>query len=167
MRYQFNKYRGVHLGENVFIEENTKFMRYPHNITIGDDVVVKEGVRICSCNETSKISIGARTTIGYHNFMFASKGITIGSDCLIAPFVYIVDSNHKALRGMNINQQGNVAEEISIGNDVWIASNVTILKGVHIADGCIIAANSVVNKDTEENGIYGGTPAKKIGERNE
>jgi acetyltransferase-like isoleucine patch superfamily enzyme len=52
-----------------------------------------------------------------------------------------------------------------VGNDVWIASNVTILKGVHIADGAVIAANSVVNCNVGPYEIWGGSPARKIGER--
>jgi len=93
------------------------------------------------------------------------KKIEIGDDCLIAPFVYIVDSNHQIEKGININIQPNITDSIKIGNDVWIASNVTILKGVFIDNGAVIAANSVVNSNIPANEIWGGTPAKKIGER--
>jgi len=140
-------------------------MRFPKNIVIDDEVVVKEGARICSCNSLAKISICKRTTVGYHNFIFASEKITIGDDCLIAPFVYIVDSNHSIKKEANINQQPNVTKAIAIGNGVWIASNVTILMGVTIGDGAIIAANSVLNKDVSPYEIWGGSPAKKIGDR--
>lgn len=140
-------------------------MRFPKNIHIADDVVIKEGARICSCNEKAVIEIGARTTIGYHNFLFASNRIKIGDDCLIAPFVYIVDSNHQTRRGQLINQQPNETAPIEIGNGVWIASNVTILKGVKIGDGAVIAANSVVNRDIPAFEIHGGSPARKIDER--
>ncbi|MCB2194270.1 MAG: acyltransferase [Bacteroidetes bacterium] len=109
--------------------------------------------------------MGKNTTIGFHNFIFASKSITIGDDCLIAPFVYIVDSNHQIKRNFKINQQPNEVASVNIGNDVWIASNVTILKGVNIGDGAVIAANSVVNKDVPQFKIFGGSPAKEIGER--
>ena len=142
-------------------------MRFPRNIQIQDDVVIKEGVRICSCNQTATIEVGSRTTIGYHSFIFASEKITIGDDCLIAPFVYIVDSNHQIRRNQLINLQPNETAPIKIGNGVWIASNVTILKGVTIGDGAVIAANSVVNRDVPAFEIYGGSPAKKIGEREE
>ena len=37
--------------------------------------------------------------------------------------------------------------------------------GVTIADGAVIAANSVVNKDVGPYEIWGGSPAKKIGDR--
>ena len=54
---------------------------------------------------------------------------------------------------------------ILIEDDVWIGANVTILKGVTIKRGSIVAAGSVVNKDVEAFSIFGGIPAKKIGER--
>lgn len=140
-------------------------MRFPKNISIGEEVVVKEGARVCACNANAKVTIGARTTIGYHNFIFASSGIDIGSDCLIAPFVYIVDSNHRTDRSELINRQPNETAPIRIGDGAWIASNVTILKGVTIGEGAVVAANSVVNKDVPAFEIWGGSPAVKIGER--
>jgi acetyltransferase-like isoleucine patch superfamily enzyme len=153
------------LGKMVFIDKRVEFIRFPKNIYIDDEVIIKEGARICSCNEQAIIAVGKRTTIGYHTFIFASKKIEIGDDCLIAPFVYIVDSNHQIEKGININIQPNITDSIKIGNDVWIASNVTILKGVFIDNGAVIAANSVVNSNIPANEIWGGTPAKKIGER--
>ena len=152
-------------GDHVFIDDNVKVMRFPKNVSIAANVVLKEGARICACNETAKIQVGANTTIGYNTFIFASSSIVIGDDCLIAPFVYIVDSNHQIKKGQKINEQPNESGPISIGNDVWIGSNVTILKGVHIGDGAVIGANSLVNTDVPANAIYAGTPAKMIGER--
>lgn len=154
-----------HLGKNVWLDKSVEFMRFPKNISLGEDVVVKEGARVCACNAEAKVSIGARTTIGYHNFIFASSGISIGEDCLIAPFVYIVDSNHKVSREKLINLQENEVAPIVIEDGVWVASNVTILKGVTIGKGAVIAANSVVNKDVPAFEIWGGSPAVKIGER--
>jgi acetyltransferase-like isoleucine patch superfamily enzyme len=141
-------------------------MRFPGNIFISDNVIIKEGARICSCNKDALIKIGCNTTVGYHNFYFYSSKIEIGNDCLIAPFVYIVDSDHRHEKAMRINMQPNETAPIIIGDDVWIASNVTILKGVTIGEGAIIAANSVVNCDVPSNTIFGGSPAKYIGERN-
>ena len=153
------------LGKRVHLDKNIELMRFPKNIFIGDDVVVKEGARICSCNESATITIGDRTTVGYHTFIFASSNISIGNDCLIAPFVYLVDSNHQIKREPLINQQPNETAPITINDDVWIASNVTILKGVEIGKGAVIAANSVVNKSIPPYEIWGGSPAKKISER--
>jgi len=159
------KQRLSYCGKAVWIDKNVELMRFPQNISIQNNVVIKEGTKICACNQKALVSIGENTTIGYHNFIFASAGVTIGENCLIAPFVYIVDSNHQAKKGVLINQQGNISEEIIIGNDVWIASNVTILKGVTIGDGAIVAANSVVNKSVLPNTVVGGSPAKFISDR--
>ena len=152
-------------GMKVWIDKNVEFLRFTKNIFINDNVAIKEGSRICACNEKAKIVIGRNTTIGYHNFLFSSESIDIGNDCLIGPFVYIVDSNHQIQRNKKINQQPNVTAPINIGKDVWIASNVTILKGVKIGVGAVVAANSLVNKDVNPYCIVGGSPAILIGKR--
>ncbi|GGH56546.1 acetyltransferase-like isoleucine patch superfamily enzyme [Filimonas zeae] len=52
-----------------------------------------------------------------------------------------------------------------IEDDVWIGYGSVILSGVKIGEGSIIGAGSLVTKDVEPYCIYGGVPAKKIGER--
>jgi len=153
------------IGKNVFIEKDVHLMRYPKNIFLENNLVIKSGARICPCNEKSNVKIGENTTIGYNTFIFASSGIDIGQNCLIAPFVYIVDSDHNIAKGKLINEQGNTTSPIKIGNDVWIGTGSKILKGVTIGDGAVIAAGALVKSDISENEIYGGIPAKKIGKR--
>lgn len=153
------------MGKNVFLDKSVELMRFPKNIFIANDVVIKEGARICSCNQNAIIRVGERTTIGYHTFIFASQEIEIGDDCMIAPFVYLVDSDHQIAKDKKMNLQPNKTAPIKVGNDVWIASNVTVLNGVTISDGAVIAANSVLNKSVPAYEIWGGSPAKKIGER--
>ena len=152
-------------GNAIFFEKNVKLMRFPENISLGDELVIKEGSRICSCNKNAKISIGKKTTVGYHSFIFASEKISIGENCLIAPFTYIVDSNHEIKKGLNINSQNNATDSIKIGNDVWLGAGSKILAGVTIEDGAVIAAGAIVKSDVKANQIVGGIPAKVIGER--
>jgi acetyltransferase-like isoleucine patch superfamily enzyme len=165
IRYAYQKVRLAKFGKKIFIEKNVQLMRYAKNIYLDDNIILKEGVKICACNSTAEVHIGKNTSIGYNSYIFASDKIVIGDDCLIAPFVYIVDSDHGIKRDMKVNSQKNLAKPIMIGNDVWLASNVTILKGVTIGDGAVIAANSVVNEDVPSFSICAGSPAKKIGER--
>lgn len=152
-------------GKGVYFEKNTSFLRYPGNVHIGDHVVVKEGARICPCNREARISIGQNTTIGYHTFIFSSENIYIGQDCLIAPFVYIVDSNHGIDKNTRINRQPNLTASVHIEDDVWIGTGAKILPGVQIGEGAVIAAGAVVNNDVPAYEIHGGIPAKKIGAR--
>jgi len=84
---------------------------------------------------------------------------------MIAPFVYIVDSDHGIGRNELMNRQQNQPAAIRIGDDVWVGAHSVILKGVHIDHGAVIAAGSVVREDVHKFTIVGGVPAKVIGER--
>jgi acetyltransferase-like isoleucine patch superfamily enzyme len=153
------------LGPGVFVDKNVEIQRYPKNVSIEGNVVLKEGVRMCACNENAKIEIGENTTVGFHTFLFSSNSIKVGKNCLIAPFVYIVDSDHEIQKGTLINEQPNNTAPIVIGNDVWLGTGSKILKGVSIADGAVIAAGAILNTNVGENEIWGGIPAKKLGDR--
>ncbi len=152
-------------GKKVYFEKNVQLLRFPQNIIIKNDCHLKEGAKVCSCNPEAKISIGEATSIGYDSIIFSSDSISIGDYCMIAPRVYIVDSDHGLSRSMTMKSQQNSTAPIVIGNDVWIATGSVILKGTNIPDGCVIAANSVVKGQLEPYTIYAGAPAKKIGER--
>lgn len=165
LRQYIQSHRLGYFGSNVFIDDDVKLLRFPRNIAVRDNVIIKKGAQICSCNENSKVRIGENTTIGFYTFVYASKSITIGSNCLIAPFVYIVDSDHSIDKNTLINQQPNISAPIVIEDDVWIGTGAKILKGVTLSKGSVVAAGSVVKESTEAYGIYGGIPAKKISER--
>ena len=153
------------LGKKVFVERNVRILRFRKNVEIFSHVIIKEGTRICACNEKATIRIGENTTVGYHTFIFSSEKIEIGADCMIAPFVYIVDSDHGTDRAKKMNQQPNQTAPINIGNDVWIGTGAKILKGVTIGNGAVIAAGALVKDNVEPYSIVGGIPARKISER--
>ena len=153
------------MGRQVFIDKNVSLLRFPKNINLDDEVVIKKGAQICSCNAAAAITIGKRTTVGFYTFIYASNSIKIGNDCLIAPFVYIVDSDHSIEMGRPINAQPNQTERIIINNDVWIATGAKILKGVVIGEGAVVAAGAVVKDNVPPYTIVGGIPAKIIGKR--
>jgi len=93
--------------------------------------------------------------------------VTIGADCMLAPGVYILDVDHKfESRERPIRDQGYRTSAVKIGDDVWIGAGVFILKGVTIGNGAIIAANSVVIQDVPPFTIFGGSPARKLRDRN-
>ena len=153
------------LGKEIVVDSNVKILRFPQNISLRDKVILKEGVRICPTNQLATISIGKRSTIGYHTMIFATKNITIGADCLIAPFCYIIDSNHQIKKDKLINSQPIEAKSIIIGNDVWLGANVTVLPNVKIGNGAVIAAGSVVNRNIPPYTVFGGVPAIKLNDR--
>jgi acetyltransferase-like isoleucine patch superfamily enzyme len=153
------------IGAEVFIERNVRFLRYTKNITVESHVIIKEGSRICVAQSGASVRIGDWTTIGYHTFLFASAGISIGANCLLAPFCYVVDSNHGLKRTRLIREQEMTASPICIEEDVWIGVGSTILRGVHIGRGAVVSAGSVVAEDVPSYAIVMGVPAKVAGER--
>ena len=165
IRSVYQSFRLGKLGGQVFIDKNVSLLRFTKNIYIHDQVVIKNGANICACNENATINIGERTTIGFYTFIYASAGVKIGNDCLIAPFVYIVDSDHSIEIGKNINLQPNKTAKIVIEDDVWIATGAKILKGVTIGKGAVIAAGALVKDDVAPNSIVGGVPAKLLSMR--
>jgi putative colanic acid biosynthesis acetyltransferase WcaF len=54
---------------------------------------------------------------------------------------------------------------ISVGAHAFIGLRAIVMPGVQIAAGSIVGAGAVVTKDTEEWGIYGSNPARRIGTR--
>ena len=59
-------------------------------------------------------------------------------------------------------------EKIVIGNRAWISSRTTLLPGSDVPEGVVVAAGAVVTKRIEEPfTMWGGIPAKKIGDRNQ
>lgn len=153
------------MGQGVTIDARASILRYPQNVQLADDVVIKQGAHICPCRIDASIRIGARTTIGFYSLLYASSKIEIGDDCMIAPFVYIVDSDHGIDKASLMNTQLNQAIPIIVENDVWIGAHAVILKGVQISRGAVIAAGAVVRESVPEYTIVGGVPARIIGER--
>lgn len=161
----WHRQRGVRTEPTAVIFPGAKLLRYPRNIQLGADVVVKAGAHLCPCRADAKVSVGDRTTIGFHTFIYASEAITIGEDCMIAPFVYIVDSDHGVAAGSRMNRQSNIARPVVIGDDVWVGAQAIILAGSLIGDGAVVAAGSVVNGVVAPGTIVGGVPARELSKR--
>ena len=98
--------------------------------------------------------------------VYGQGGLIIGNGVRIATQSTILPSNHIFNRkDVMIFEQGLSKQGIVIEDDVWIGAGVKVLDGVIIKKGCVIGANAVVNKSTEEYGIYVGVPAHLIRKR--
>jgi acetyltransferase-like isoleucine patch superfamily enzyme len=88
-----------------------------------------------------------------------SNLIEIGDDTVIGGDVTLIA--HAAERG-NL-----VAERVKIGSNVTVGLMAVIMPGCQIGDGAVIAANAVLGKGTKvlPGEIWGGVPAKKLGEK--
>ena len=129
-----------HLGKNSHISPSVKFA-YPEHISIGD----------CS-------DIGSQT----HIYAGMKSKITIGSNTLIGPFVFITsDSFSKSKFELTKPHSGHQAD-VEIGDNVRIGAHSILLPGIHIGDDVAIGAGSVVTKDIPSGKVAAGNPAKII-----
>ena len=55
-------------------------------------------------------------------------------------------------------------DKIIVGNNVMIGADSIIMPGVTIGDNVVIAAGAVVTKSVPSGEVWGGVPAKKIGD---
>lgn len=137
----------VSIGYNCILEHNIYF-KYDGIWAKGKSIIIEDFVFIgqaCEFNISLKLIIG--------------KYSNIASGCKF------IDHDHGIRAGKMIGPQEPVKKEIILGEDVWLGCNVIVLKGVNIGAGAVVAAGAVVNKSIPANEIWGGIPAKKIGER--
>ena len=122
--------------------------------------------------EVGKASYGDLNIISFAN----NAKLIIGTFVSIAQEVsFILDAehytNHLSTYPFKVKYLGIEKQEafskgnIVVEDDVWIGYGAIIMSGVTIANGCIIAAGSIVTKDTEPYSIYAGNPAKKVKDR--
>jgi acetyltransferase-like isoleucine patch superfamily enzyme len=141
---------------------------WPGNVFIGANCYISDYILLWIKNpfdSNNRIVIGDRVFIGNNCCFNCNSQIIIGSDCLIAADVKFVDINHEVALGKKINEQSISLAPITVQDDVWIGTGSIVLKGVTISTGAVVAAGAVVNKSIPANEIWGGVPAKKIGER--
>jgi len=107
------------------------------------------------------ISIGHDTIIGDHVFLDGRAPLTIGNHVGLASQVLIYNDEHD----IHSPKYGNSFGPVTIGDYVFIGPRVIILPNVTIGNGAVVAAGAVVTKNIPEGEIWGGVPAKKIGDR--
>lgn len=110
------------------------------------------------------VKVGAGTWIGpYVILEGAGGGISIGDTCSISSGVqiYTHDTVGWALTGGRLKGR---AGAVSIGNCTYIGSQSIISAGVRIGSHCVVAANSFISRDVDDNTIVAGSPARRIGQ---
>jgi len=113
---------------------------------------------------SNKISIGERVFINVGGFLDGSDEIVIGDFVRIGPFVRILTGTHEYKKNVIRRdfREKTIGKKVVVEKGCWIGVNVTILPGVTIKEGCVIGAGSVIVNDTESNGLYAGSPARRI-----
>ena len=156
-----SKFLKLENHENVFVKEGCsidsncvfkisgngkiifgKNCKISHNVTIiANDSIIEFGDN-CFVGEFTQIA-------GY-----IKNNILIGNDVLIAPFNFIISSNHGISRDNIIRKQNGSGQPISIGNDNWLGVRTTILPGSKLPDGAVLSANTTFTKNENSTKKY-------------
>lgn len=128
---------------------------------IGEKAIIYGGFEI---RTPWNIEIGEGSIIGDESKLDGRNGIKIGKNVNFSTGVWIWTEQHDINDPLfATNDEGG---KVIIDDHVWISARTTILPGTHIGEGAVVAAGAVVTKNCDEFSVYGGIPAKKIGERN-
>ncbi len=106
-------------------------------ITIGDNVLVMNGVRISS----------------------ASK-IVIEDGCMLANFSYLTDADWHDIHDRT-DCPGKTAP-IILKRGAWIGDSAIVCKGVTVGENSIVGAGAVVTRDVPANTVVAGNPARIV-----
>jgi maltose O-acetyltransferase len=108
-----------------------------------------------------RVQIGAGTSVSYRCFFDGLDWVRLGRNCDIAMEVLFITSDHEV--GPPERRGGpSIKAPIVVGDGVWLGARVTILPGVTIGDGCIVGAGSLVTSDCPAQGVYAGSPARRL-----
>jgi len=137
-------------------------------LVLGDGTQIYDLVCIRFVGGEGDIVFGEHCYLNPGVVLYSGNGITLGDYVLVAPGVKIVPTNHAFIsRDIPIRKQGFMPSKggVVVRDDVWIGANAVLLDGAMIGRGAVVAAGSVVNSEIPEFEIWGGVPAKKIGDR--
>ena len=126
------------MGKECQICDNV-LMTSKENISIGNKVVINEGVILQSC-EGSPITLGDSVVLSYGAYV-----LTGGLDL-----------------SMEMCRNQHVSAPIVIEDYAWVGARAIILPGVTIGKGAVVAAGSVVTRNVEAGHLVAGVPAKII-----
>jgi putative colanic acid biosynthesis acetyltransferase WcaF len=125
---------------------------------VGKGVVLKPTINV---KYPWNLEIGDYSWIGEHAWLDSLDKIKIGNNCCISQGVYFCTGNHD----WTDPAFGLVVKPITVEDGAWVGARATVLPGVTIASHSIVAAGTVMSKDTEPYMIYSGNPAVAVKER--
>jgi acetyltransferase-like isoleucine patch superfamily enzyme len=172
-------------GRNVVFGQNV-VLRHPHKIHIGDNVVIDDnclldakgeaesGIRIgsgvfigrntiLSC-KNGRIEIADGANIGFNCEVFSASLVRIGTNTLVAAYVYLVGGDHDfSVASAPVIEQGRRSAGITVGEGAWLGAGAIILDGVEIGDRGIVGAGAVVRESVPAGATAVGVPARLVG----
>ena len=107
------------------------------------------------------LTMASNATLGPSVECYNMAPVNIGESAIISQRAFLCTGSHDT-RDPHFQL---VTAPISIGRGSWIAAEAYIGPGVTIGSNAVVAARACVVSDVPAGTIWGGNPAKQIGER--
>jgi acetyltransferase-like isoleucine patch superfamily enzyme len=180
----------IELGDRVRLEAGVQLLGTPQEFVLGSDVTLRSNCIVDGGTGSLRVddrvlffpgnflalgdsdvgpafvSIGSDTHFAPNGVQYGWGGLTIDTCVNVAAgVVFATVSHHHRDLSQPMAFSGQRCEPITIDHDVWIGANATLTGNVRMKTGSVLGANAVLTSDTEPFGIYGGVPARKMGDR--
>lgn len=155
------------IGDKVVIYDPVTIIK-PEVITLKSNIIISEYVYLAGGQGTylgNYIHLSAHSVISgggvfvAEDFVGLSAGVTIitGSEDIMG----------KGLTNPTVPlaYRAYYRSHVILKKHAFLATNVIVHPGVTIGEGAVVGSGSVVTKDLEPWGVYVGTPAKRIRDR--
>jgi len=103
----------------------------------------------------SGIFVGKNSVVNKDVTLDGRAGITIGNQVSISAGVMILTGSHD----VDSREFLFTGKPVVIADYVWIGTRAMILPGVTLSEGSVVAAGSIVTKDTLPYSVVAGNPA--------
>lgn len=160
----------MRIGEGVVVDDLAYFDAKgcaEGEFEIGDGVFVSRGCIVSG--KDGPLRLGPRVNLGEGCTLYASTGLEIGADTMLAAKCYIGGGRYDphGRRDRPLARQPLPRRGVRIGPDCWLGAGVTVVDGVTIGRGAVVGAGAVVTEDILPYSIAAGVPARRIGMRGE
>lgn len=156
------------VGRSVMVSRRASFHGIGR-IVLGDHVRIDDFCIVSA--GVGGVEFGCNIHLGAYSAIIGGGRVVLEDFANISSRVTIYSSNDDysgaTLTGPMVPAEfTNIRREpVRIGRHVIIGSGSVLLPGIDVGDGVAIGALSLVKGDCEAFGVYAGTPARRVGDR--
>lgn len=135
------------------------YLRNVLGVQVGHDSYVHMGCMF----EGERVAIGNHTVIGRDCYLGGSGGsLQIRDNVSITAGSYLFNASHD----VNSPDFSATYGDVVIEDRAWLGARSMVMPGVRVGEGAVLGAMATATKDIPAYAIWGGVPARPIGERN-
>lgn len=148
------------IGDNNIINDNTRIFIHGEFI-VGDWNVFHNDMLIMP---EDSMKIGHNCWFGQNTILDGTGGLEIGNGVRVGMFsqIWTHVASGEQIEGCNLYAM----RKTIIEDDVWLVGSCIVGSGLRLGRRSTALINSVITKDTEEDRVYAGSPAKLMEKAN-